>query len=999
MHPSVFQLVLLMWLVTSLDSSSGVVAQPHDNQRSSPSTIHTTPQHVQAHRVQRDAKHKSALSAMTAQSPLIAKRCATSPPIQGNLSERSGYSWWRCKNNRKPEMDRYLYYTVEHKDPEECQVHLNVPEGKVMKLQVCGCFNADITIQQFDNGRRFYPDLLNHKCRRTGISEQHEDVYTLTNEVVFRLKRQSQYKVSLKFNLTIVNASDAPRLNVIYLSPSVGYIQSPENMFKKPVIDCATLQQPNGHVIFLTNPRQRTPGILHVEAGESQIFLMEGKTQHPILTIQESYAAAKRDCAEQGAVPVTFDYPQEWIDVVAALTSHRNYRRSHHLVDLRLVSLSLEKSTDLYKKNMYMDTWQWGNGAVAYYIDPSWTTYTCAYTIIVLWSNSFPMTARMPCGELKYSHNSDIDKYRLCKKIPNPSKHTDRIVLKTTINVTAAASRVSLVTCPLQHVTHAMFACDRQSLCSAGRVEARGMSSTVTCRMTLHPTRTVPYFACTTSSEEHVPFSAVCDWRQDCGDNSDESFCEGYCLPVYTRCNDMIDCPGHEDEADCGVYTCEGLYRCRGLDRTICLHGNHLCDGRAQCPQLDDELRCGMTESCPDHCVCYGTHLYRPEAVLHLRYLEGREFRHSFMKPMNDLKHVSGDNFKVCCSAVLPKAFTGKCLAPVDEISSCENLLKSGFYALILAAFALLALSGNLGCFVYRLTMFSAGRSKTGFLMFVIHLSMSDFLMGIYLSILGVTDRLYAGSYLWNEMTWKGSTACRIAGFLSLLSCEVSSFLICLITLDRFLVIRFPFSRLRFGTTSAQVACGVVWGLGVILASIPLLPGTSHWAFYSQTGICIPLPVTRTDFPGRHYSFAIMIVLNLVMFLLIAVGQAFIYWSVKANTLSSKDVSKNKDDVIVKDKTRSKEFTIARRLLVIAVSDFLCWFPIGVCGLLAKLDIPVPGEVNAAMATIVLPVNAALNPFLYTYTILRQRRQKEKEAILQRFVIAQVKNELAGSRR
>ncbi|KAL8619459.1 hypothetical protein ACOMHN_011810 [Nucella lapillus] len=652
---------------------------------------------------------------------------------------------------------------------------------------------------------------------------------------------------------------------------------------------------------------------------------------------------------------------------------------------------------------------------------------------------------------------------------------------------------------------------------------------------------TVPYFTCLTTGE-HVPYSAVCDWRQDCGDNSDESFCDGYCLPVYTRCNDMNDCPHHEDEAGCDVYTCKGLYRCNGLDRTICLHGNHLCDGWAQCPQQDDELMCGMAELCPDQCVCYGMHLYRPETALHLRYIEGRgtgltsdvianhtllihlgvgacgwrnisglrlinlhmldlsdnlfqtvnfkdlaqlknlqelvlvsnplstrfpriesqskklrsllllnlsrvpnqysnlhifshfmprvqildlsqtgitslkedglfrylnvldlrgcplsEFVPSFMKAMNNLKHVSGDNFKLCCSAVLPDDFPGKCIAPVDEISSCENLLKSGFYGVILAVFALLALSGNLGSFVYRLTMFSAGRKKVGFLVFVIHLSMSDFLMGIYLSILGVMDRLYAGSYMWKEMEWKRSIVCHTAGFLSLLSCEVSSFIICLITLDRFLVIRFPFSHLCFGTTSAQVACGIIWGLGVILASIPLLPVTSHWAFYSQTGICIPLPVTRADFPGSHYSFAVMIVVNLVMFLLIAIGQVSIYWSVRANTMS-KDMTNSKDDVVNKDKSRSKEFTIARRLLVIAMSDFLCWFPIGVCGLLAKLDIPVPGEVNTAMATIVLPVNAALNPFLYTYTILRKKRQKEKKASLQNFIIAQVKSEMAGSR-
>ncbi|KAL8593119.1 hypothetical protein ACOMHN_018045 [Nucella lapillus] len=475
---------------------------------------------------------------------------------------------------------------------------------------------------------------------------------------------------------------------------------------------------------------------------------------------------------------------------------------------------------------------------------------------------------------------------------------------------------------------------------------------------------------------------------------------DGYCLPVFARCNSINNCPGHEDEAGCGVYTCAGLYRCRGRDRTICLHGEHLCDGLDQCPLQDDELMCKMSEVCPDHCVCYGTHVFRSEAVLHLRYLEGRGtgLTSDLIASFSMLIHLG----VVACGWTNVADLK---MINLHVLDVSDNLLQTVNFEHIAQLLNLkeLVLVGN-----PLSTSFSfGGRGKLRTLLFLnlsrvphqysnLHV-FSDSMPQVQvldLSQTGLTsrkgNRMYAGSYLFKEITWKRSTVCHIAGFLSLLSCEVSSFLICLITLDRLLVIRFPFSRLRFGVTSAHVACGVIWALGLILASVPLLPVTSHWAFYSQTGICIPLPVTRTNFPGRDYSFAVMIVVNLVMFLLIAVGQAFIFWSVKINTMSM-DAPKSKDDVTVKDKTRSKEFTIARRLLVIAMSDFLCWFPIGLCGLLTKLDIPVPGEVNAAMATIVLPVNAALNPFLYTYTILRRKRQKEKEANLQKFIIAQIK--------
>ena len=77
-----------------------------------------------------------------------------------------------------------------------------------------------------------------------------------------------------------------------------------------------------------------------------------------------------------------------------------------------------------------------------------------------------------------------------------------------------------------------------------------------------------------------------------------------------------------------------------------------------------------------------------------------------------------------------------------------------------------------------------------------------------------------------------------------------------------------------------------------------------------------------------------MIILNFILFLLIAVGQAFIYWSVSSNSISSSK------------KTGSRDTTIARRLTTIVLSDFLCWFPIGLLGELASTGTPISDELQ-----------------------------------------------------
>ena len=110
-----------------------------------------------------------------------------------------------------------------------------------------------------------------------------------------------------------------------------------------------------------------------------------------------------------------------------------------------------------------------------------------------------------------------------------------------------------------------------------------------------------------------------------------------------------------------------------------------------------------------------------------------------------------------------------------------------------------------------------------------------------------------------------------------------------------------------------------------------------------------------------------MIVLNLIIFLLIAVGQLAIFWSVRKT-------SKTMD----KGKSKPMDMTLAHRLASIVVTDFLCWFPIGVLGLLASRDVPIPGEVNVAVAIFVMPLNSALNPFLYTLNAVLEKRREAR---------------------
>ena len=145
----------------------------------------------------------------------------------------------------------------------------------------------------------------------------------------------------------------------------------------------------------------------------------------------------------------------------------------------------------------------------------------------------------------------------------------------------------------------------------------------------------------------------------------------------------------------------------------------------------------------------------------------------------------------------------------------------------------------------------------------------------------------------------------------------------CLITVDRFLVIRFPFGQWRFSTKRSRVAVIMTWVTAVVIAVVPFcIKGYFQDMYYSSNSVCVALPLTRHRPPGWLYSFLVNVSLNFVAFILIATGQLLIYLEIRKASKRMKGIS-----------TRSRnDIRIAKNLLLIMTTDFLCWFPIGLMG-------------------------------------------------------------------
>ena len=265
----------------------------------------------------------------------------------------------------------------------------------------------------------------------------------------------------------------------------------------------------------------------------------------------------------------------------------------------------------------------------------------------------------------------------------------------------------------------------------------------------------------------------------------------------------------------------------------------------------------------------------------------------------------------------------------------------------------------------------------------ITNLSISDFLMGIYLIILLSADLYYTEYFPSHSELWRHSMLCRVAGAISVLSSEASAFFITLISIDRFLGIKYTFSKFRLGSKSTRITVTLLWMIALSISITVFVLSKEDSEIYAVSEICVGLPITRAHIyskedvfleytyyaswrsethvktgssVGMFFSISLFTGLNLVCFFIIGYCYVAIFIYVKQTTKQSG-----------RSRNLNEEIRMAIKMSLIVFTDFCCWVPIGVLSILVQGGAVEVHPVSYAwIATFVLPINSSLNPFLYT---------------------------------
>ena len=300
----------------------------------------------------------------------------------------------------------------------------------------------------------------------------------------------------------------------------------------------------------------------------------------------------------------------------------------------------------------------------------------------------------------------------------------------------------------------------------------------------------------------------------------------------------------------------------------------------------------------------------------------------------------------------------------------------------------------------------------------ILNISIADFIMGVYLITIAVFSQLFSGIYGSEDGEWRSSLKCSIIGSLSVMSSQASCFFMVVLMAFRLINVFNPIALQTSSILPWKLIIAANWLLSFCLSVVPMVGVTSSYfvhsisfsskfyqngsievaqlkqfmcryailsnttvkdygndvgsikmflqnnlpeslpvrmfGYYGETSVCMPRFYVKSGDSSWEYTFS-LITVNFLCFLFVAIGYLEIYRRAKK---SAAKVHSNRSE--------QQAVRMQKRIARIIATDFCCWIPICVMAYV-RLGVDFSNIVYQISAIFLLPLNSALNPFLFSW--------------------------------
>ena len=358
---------------------------------------------------------------------------------------------------------------------------------------------------------------------------------------------------------------------------------------------------------------------------------------------------------------------------------------------------------------------------------------------------------------------------------------------------------------------------------------------------------------------------------------------------------------------------------------------------------------------------------------------------------------------------------------PLSQYFTCDRLLAEKAGMIIMFVLGFCAIFGNASVLFKKLIEKRENKVQS---LLIDNLAISDLLMGIYMIIIASADVYYGNYFPINSETWRKSNLCRSAGAIAIISSEASVIFITLLSIDRFIGIRYPYTLHKLRIKSACLTILATWIFTLIIGVIASALAGVNGDFYDNSNVCIGLPfvqiidhkykernisssrwyerledsyaavdtvhsaIPESQSPRLYLSVALFLGFNLLCMLIIIFCYVVL---VKKVSETSEDVGRSRE--------MKEQIKLTTRVTAIVMTDVCCWLPITLMGILVQSSaVKLQPEVYAWTVMFVLPINSTINPLLYTYrTVIyehwKKRRNNRKKQATQKLEMKRIRDQ------